>query len=141
MPRPDDLPLTDLQLALLRVLWARGEATVVDVHEALARDGKDLAPQTVATVLKRLENRGVVAHRIEGRKHVFRALVDEDETTREQLDEVAERLFAGDVSELVTTLLEEREIAAGDLARLRRLIEAKERELGAEKNTGEKSDA
>ena len=141
MPRPDDLPLTDLQLALLRVLWTRGEATVVDVHDTLARGGRNLAPQTVATILKRLEKRCVVAHRTAGRTHVFRALVGEDETTREQLEEVAERLFAGDVSELVTTLLEKREIAAGDLARLRRLIEAKERELGGEENTGEKPDA
>ena len=52
-----------------------------------------------------------------------------------------ESVGAGDVSELVTTLLEKREIAAGDLARLRRLIEDKERELRGEKNTGEKPDA
>ena len=53
---PDTTQLTDLQLALLRVLWTRGEATVQDMVEAL-RPERDLAPTTVATLLSRLEKR------------------------------------------------------------------------------------
>lgn len=56
-----DTQLTDLQLALLRVLWTRGEATVQDMVEAL-RPERDLAPTTVATLLSRLEKRRVVSH-------------------------------------------------------------------------------
>jgi len=55
--------LTGLQIAFLRVLWQRGEASVAEICEAL-RPERALAQTTVATVLSRLEKRGVVAHRV-----------------------------------------------------------------------------
>ena len=59
------LRLGDLQIAILRVLWEEGEATVARVHEALA--GKRRAPTTIATMLSKMEKRGIVEHRVEGR--------------------------------------------------------------------------
>ena len=71
---PDTTQLTDLQLALLRVLWTRGEATVTEMVEAL-RPERDLAPTTVATLLSRLEKRRVVSHSTRARQYVYRARV------------------------------------------------------------------
>ena len=129
-----DYGLTDLQLEIMGVLWARGEATAVDVREALARD---LAPTTVSTLLSRLERKGVVTHRTEGRQFVFRAAVEEARVKRSlvgELGELADRLFAGDVAELVTQLLAESDVGPDDLARVREMIERREAELrgGAE---------
>jgi predicted transcriptional regulator len=120
--------LTELQLAVMRVLWARGEATVVEVQEAL-REERPLAMTTVATLLSRLEKRGVVAYRTEGRQYVYRALVTEEEVRGSMLAEVTERLFHGDVASLVSQLLTGAEVSAEDLANVRQLIEAREREL------------
>ena len=53
--------LTELQIAVMRVLWEKGEATVAEIWEAL-RPERGLAQTTVATLLCRLEKRGVVAH-------------------------------------------------------------------------------
>ena len=126
-----DYTLTELQLALLRVLWERGEATVSEVQEALAPE-RSLAPTTVATLLSRMEKKGLLDHRTEGRQYVYRAVASEAEVRRSMVDEfsgLAEDLFRGDVAALVSHLLTARDVAPDDLARVKALIEAREREL------------
>lgn len=123
--------LTELQLDIMGVLWARGEATAVEVREAL-RPGRDLAQTTVSTLLSRLERRNLVTHRTEGRQYVFRAQVEEARVRRSVVSEfsdMAERLFAGDLAAMVTQLLDERDVDAADLARVREMIERREAEL------------
>lgn len=122
----DNLELTELQLAVMRVIWARREAPVADVHEVLHRE-RGLALTTVATILSRLEKAGLVARRPVGRHYLYRPLVSEREVRRSMVSGLAERLFHGDVTALVSHLLSEREIAPGDLARVRRLIEDQEK--------------
>jgi BlaI family penicillinase repressor len=126
-----DRHLTTLQLAVMRTLWKRGEARVNEVHGDLA-ETNGLAPTTVATLLKRLEARGLVEHRSEGRQFVYRPLISENEARRSMVSELGERLFEGDLTRLVSHLLQEHELRPGDLERVRRLIEehehAKERE-------------
>jgi len=121
-----DSRLSDLQLAIMHVLWRQGEATVAEVHASL-QPGRGLAPTTIATVLSRLEKRGLVAHRSEGRQFVYRSLVSEQEVRRTMVSELTDLLFAGDAAELVSHLLSGREVGHEDLARVKALIEAQER--------------
>ena len=114
--------LTELQLAVLRSLWARGEARVTDVHADLSGERR-LAPTTVATLLARLEARGLVEHRVAGRQFVYTATVGEEETRAELTRELTAALFDGDVSRLVSHLLSEHELGPGDVRRIKRLIE------------------
>ena len=113
--------LTALQISILRLLWARGEASVAEVWEALYPDRR-LAQTTIATLLSRLERRGVVTRRAAERQYLYRALVTEDEVKESMVSELTERLFGGDVTALVNHLLESQEVAPGDLARLRAMI-------------------
>jgi predicted transcriptional regulator len=122
----EPLELTELQLAVMRVLWARAEATVAEVHGALERD-RGLALTTVATIMTRLERQRLIARRPEGRHYLYRALVSEEDVRRSMVTGLAERLFQGDVTALVSHLLSESEIAPGDLERVRRLLEARQR--------------
>ncbi len=119
--------LGDLQHAIMRVLWDHGEATVALVHETLQGD-KDRALTTIATMLTKMEKKGVVSHRLEGRQFVYRPVVSEAEVTRSMVAELTQRLFAGDVGALVGHLLTEQEIDPDELERLRELIEVQERE-------------
>ncbi len=116
-----DHEITELQLTILRLLWERGEATVADIWEALHEE-RGLAQTTVATLLTRLERRGIVARRAAARQYLYRALVTEAEVRRSMVGDLTERLFEGDVTALVNHLLTSQEIAPGDLARLRTLI-------------------
>ncbi len=119
------LDLSELQLSIMRVLWERREVTAAEVHDAL-RGERDLAPTTVSTVLSRLEKRGVVGHRTEGRQFIYRALVSEGEVRRSMVSDLGERLFAGDVSAFLSHLLTERDVTPGDLTRMRELIDRME---------------
>ncbi len=121
------LELSELQLAVMRVLWQKTRATVAEVQEALEAE-RGLALTTVATVLTRLEKARLVAHRPAGRHYVYRPLVSEEQVRREMVSALADRLFEGDVAALVSHLVSAREIRPGDLARVKQLIEAKERE-------------
>jgi BlaI family transcriptional regulator, penicillinase repressor len=123
------LELSELQLVVMRVLWRNRRATVAEVQEALEPE-RGLALTTVATVLTRLEKAGLVAHRAAGRHYLYRALVSEEAVRQAMVGVLADRLFEGDVAALVSHLVSAREIAPGDLARVRRLIEERERKGG-----------
>jgi BlaI family transcriptional regulator, penicillinase repressor len=135
MPRTSRLPrLTPPQLAILKVLWDRSEATVMEIHQAL-RAERPQATTTTATLLSRLEKRGLVAYRTEGRQYVYRAVLKEQDAQQHALVEVTNGLFAGDGASMVSQLLSSHELRPGDLARVRQLIEAKEQELKKRKRS------
>jgi len=117
--------LGDLQLAIMRVLWARGEATVADVHEALEPE-RGLALTTIATMLVKMEKKGVVDHRSEGRRFIYRPLVSEGQVRRSMVADLTAQLFRGDVTALVNHLLSEHDMESAELAQLRELISAHE---------------
>jgi len=113
--------LGDLQFAIMAVLWARGEATTSEVHEAL-RAARGLALTTIATMLRKMEDKGVVAHRSEGRQFVYRPAVTEAQVRRSMVSELVERIFGGDPKALVAHLVSEHEIDAEELKDLRRRL-------------------
>jgi len=113
--------LGDLQHAIMRELWRAGEATVSDVHAALYAE-RQLAPTTIATMLKKMEVRGLVRHRTEGRRFVYMPAISEDTVTRSMVNDLTQRLFDGSPSELVSYLLREHDIDADELAELNTLI-------------------
>jgi len=105
----------------MRVLWAREEASVADVADALA-EARGLAHTTVATLLTRLAVRGAVEVRREGRQLVYRARVTEPQVRRSMVSGLIERLFSGDPKALLAHLVSEREVAPGDLAKVEALL-------------------
>ncbi len=118
--------LGDLQYAIMRVLWEEAEATVARVQERLAESERhERALTTIATMLTKMEKKGVVAHRSEGRIFVYRAVVKEDAVRRSMVTELTDRLFQGDYGALVSHLLDEQDIDRTELQRLRALLAAK----------------
>lgn len=128
MSKSNTGPVTGLQLDVLRALWAAGTACASQVHETLS-ERRQLAPTTVATLLKRLEKRGLVTHEREGRQHMFRALVTEESVVSQTLDQVTDEVFSGDVAAFAAKLLTCKDVKADDLAKIRTLLETREREL------------
>jgi BlaI family transcriptional regulator, penicillinase repressor len=115
-----DNGLSALQLDVMRAVWALGEARVAEVRAHL--DSRGLAATTVATLLTRLEKRGLLAHRTEGRQYVYRALKSEQEISETMVSELTTTLFDGEASQLVSHLLRKGEFAPADLAEIKRLI-------------------
>jgi len=118
---PERHDLTELQLSILRLLWQRGEATVAELWEALY-DERRLAQTTVATLVARLQRRGIVARRTRDRQFLYRATITEADVRHSMVSELTERLFAGDRTELVNHLVSAADMSPGDLARLKQIL-------------------
>jgi BlaI family penicillinase repressor len=127
---PDRQQLTELQIAILRLLWEQGELTVAQMWEQLYPDRK-LAQTTIATIVARLQRRRILSRRTKDRQFVYRALVTEADVQHSMVSELTERLFAGDVTALVSHLLSARDVSPGDLARLKKILQ------GTRTRTGE----
>jgi BlaI family penicillinase repressor len=121
-----DVALSELQIILMRVLWRNGETSVSDVAAALA-DERGMKYTTVATLLLRLEKRGVLTKRRAGRQLVYRALVSEPQVRRSMVADLLGSLFGGDARELVAHLVSESDLAPGDLERVRKRLAKSER--------------
>ena len=121
------IQLGDLQLAIMRYLWRQGESSVNDVHRGLFEE-RGLAPTTIATMLRKMEEKGIVVHRTEGRKFMYRPTISEEGTRRSMVEHLTDRLFSGNVAELVSHLLEEHDVDAAELDHLKQLIDDKSEE-------------
>ncbi len=119
--------LASLQLLIMQVLWDRGEATIGDVQQAL-QDERPLAYTTVATMLTKMERKGQVTHRTVGRVHHYRPKIQQETVTRSMVSDLTDRLFGGDVTQMVSHLLDGAEMGPEEIARLKALIRDKEKE-------------
>jgi predicted transcriptional regulator len=115
-----------LQLAIMQALWRRGRATVAEVQSDLA-PARNLAYTTIATMLTKMERKELVDHERDGRTYVYRPLVERDQVRGSMLVDLVERLFGGDVTALVSHLLDECDVTPDELAKLKQLIRQKER--------------
>jgi BlaI family penicillinase repressor len=112
--------LSDRELDVMAVLWARGSGTVAEVRESLA---DPLAYTTVLTVLRTLEEKGFVSHEEEGKAHRYTPLVARERAGRSALTRMIEKLFEGSPELLVTQLVSDRRLSAEEIRRLRRILD------------------
>jgi BlaI family penicillinase repressor len=134
---PESGPLSELQLAILNVLWRQPGATVLDVHRALSRT-RELTPSTVATVLVRLESRGVVERSKRSRQFCYTARISHEHASATLLDDLAQKVFGGDAAALVCRLIESEAIGDEELDRVSKLIAERRRQAGAQGSKGRK---
>ncbi|MFH1264536.1 MAG: BlaI/MecI/CopY family transcriptional regulator [Planctomycetota bacterium] len=128
MSSPGTYRLGDLQLRIMRVLWKSGPASVAQVQEELG--GGRLAYTTVATMLRKMEDRGLVGHREHRRRYIYAATVSADDVTRSMADDLVDRLFEGSLADAVSHLLHTRDVSPQELARLETLIQERKTEPG-----------
>ena len=81
--------LADLHMAIMQVLWEKGEATVANVRESLL-PGRELAYTTVGTMLTKMELKGQLTHRVVARVNVYKPAIKPDQVKRRMLTDLAE---------------------------------------------------
>jgi BlaI family transcriptional regulator, penicillinase repressor len=114
--------LTEAELRLMDVLWQKGSATVQQVLEAL--HGKPaLAYNSVLTTIRILEKKGYVKHVKDGRAHLYTPSVERQDATRSEIRHLVQRFFKNSHELLVLNILEDKNIDAEELKRLRKMIE------------------
>jgi predicted transcriptional regulator len=111
------------ELEILKILWEQGPSSVRAVFQHMAQE-KDVAYNTVQTLLRLMETKGLVTHHVEGRTFIYTACFSRDESAVRFLD----RVFDGAASQLVQSLLRSQRITQEELDRLQALIaEARQR--------------
>jgi len=111
---------TDAELAILRVLWARGPSTVRDVAEEMGREN---AYTTVLKLLQIMTEKGLVRRDESSRTHVYEAAFSEEHTQRQIISDLLDRVFDGSASKLVLQLLGTRKASKAELAEIEELID------------------
>lgn len=121
LPRP-----TDAELAILRVLWARGDSTVREVHEALQGAGQETGYTTVLKLMQIMADKGLVVRDESQRAHVYRARATQERTQRQLVTDLVERAFGGSPVQLAVQALSARRTSPEELAELRRMLDTLE---------------
>ncbi len=113
--------LAKSELEVAQIVWKLGQATVREVFEALPQ-GRDLDFKTVQTYLRRLEAKGYVQTRREGRSNVYAPRVRPRQVVRRMVDDFVNRTFGGQPFPLVQQLLEQRGLSDQEIDRLEDLL-------------------
>ncbi len=118
----DSKLLTETELELMTILWKLGEGSVAEVLESLPKK-RDLAYTSVSTILRILEQKGILKTRKEGRGHIYIPQVKKTEYEAKTVKHVVERVFDGSPVALVRQLLNSGQLNESDLQELKNLIE------------------
>ena len=122
MARSRSVTLTEAELRIMNVLWEKGSATVHEVLQTLPAKPA-LAYNSVLTIIRILETKGYVKHLKERRAHLYMPKVDRKDATRFEVRHLVSRFFGDSHEQLVLNVLEETSIDAGELERLRQMLE------------------
>ncbi len=133
MDYPELPPLTKQQRAIMEIVWALGEVTVNEVRERL---GRELARNTVQTTMVRLEEKGWLKHREEGRSFIFSAKVPRTVSLGARVAQMVDQYFTGSPEEMVTALIEYRGLNSREADRIRKMIEQAEARTATRRKKG-----
>ncbi len=128
MARPPSEHPTDLELAILKVLWQRSPQTVETVREALAAAGRELTYSSVITIMNIMVRKGYLKRTKKQRAFQYGPVVEESAINRRMLDDLVNRVFDGSAKGVLLELLETSDVGPEELAEIRRLIDRKARE-------------
>ena len=117
--------LTPRELAIMQIVWDRGEAAVRDVHEALSRERK-VAYTTVMTLMNILATKGHLARRQEDRAYVYSPARPRQQVVGRLVRDFVDRVFSGSAQPLLLHLVKHEKLTAAERAELKRIIETLE---------------
>jgi predicted transcriptional regulator len=121
MPPKRSNTLTEAELRIMRILWARGESLVSDLVAALPNEAP-LAYTSVLTTVRILEQKGYVEHRQERRAFLYKPCIAEHEASRSEVNHMLHRFFGNSRERLLLTLLGEGDMTPDELQRLKNAI-------------------
>lgn len=114
------LPSTS-ELRILEILWRLGKGTIEDVLQA---SGENPPPnyKTVQTVLRIMETKRMVTHRLSGRAFAYQTRITRDQVIRLSIQNLVKQHFGGSRAELLLNMLEDQDLKAAEMEELETLI-------------------
>ena len=120
--RPTLPGLSQSQREIMEIVWDRGEVSAIEVRDILSKK-RDLAKNTVRTLLDRMEEKGWLKHREDGRTYLYSAAQPRETSIGQKVLEVVEHVCGGSPEELVTALLDYRGLSPQELKRIRTMLD------------------
>lgn len=114
-------PLTDLESAVMRVVWDAGPCAVEAVHLVVSRK-RNLKETTVRTLLRRLEQKGYLTHESDGRAYIYRAVEPARNLAARAVRQIIDRFCQGSVEELVSGMVEAKVLSETEINRLEKFV-------------------
>jgi BlaI family penicillinase repressor len=134
-----ETPPTDRELEALKVLWEQSEATVREVCDAMNAAGEELAYTTVLSLLQVMEQKGLVAHRREGKAYVYLPRVERDKTLGGLAAGFLERVFDGSLDEYLVHALGTRKVTKRELDQIEAMLSAARKKKSTRPKKGDPS--
>ncbi|MHC4402096.1 MAG: BlaI/MecI/CopY family transcriptional regulator [Planctomycetota bacterium] len=123
-PRKKSLPpLSPAQREVMEILWERGELTAAQVRAALS-EHRELARNTVRTMLDRMERKGWLKHRAEGRTFYYAPVYPRTLTIGQRVLDLVDTVCGGSPETLMTALLEYRGVTKEEAKRIRAMLDS-----------------
>lgn len=122
MPPRQSEVLTEAELRIMNVLWAKGSGTVQQVLDSIEQKPV-LAYNSILTTIRVLERKGYLKHLKDGRAHVYMPVVGQKEATRSEIRNLVGRFFQNSHEQLVLNVLEDSGIGPDEIARLRQMLD------------------
>jgi predicted transcriptional regulator len=122
MPRPPQ-DVTDAELAILQVLWDRGQATVRELTQQLYSEYSSSQHATVQKLLERLEGKDCVRRNRNQWPHMFEPAIERGDLIDRKLQQTADKLCDGSIQPLLTHLVKGGRLSAQDRRSLRTLLD------------------
>ena len=113
---------TDAELAILRVLWARGPSTVRQITEVMSDAGRETGYTTVLKLLQIMTEKGIVVRDESARTHIYAPASTQDQTQRQMVTDLLDRVFDGSAAQLVMQALAAKKTTPEELAEIRKLL-------------------
>ena len=113
--------ISDAEWDVMKVVWDRQPVPASDVVERLAAE-RGWAPRTVKTMLNRLVAKRALAYAVDGKRFLYRALVQRDACVRAESRSFLSRVFGGAVTPAVVQFLEHADLTPAEVDELRRLL-------------------
>ncbi len=132
--QPDLPDLSPAQREIMEIVWDRGEVTAADVRRVLSRT-REVARNTVRTLLERMEEKGWLEHRAEGRTFLYTAARPRRDTVGQKVREIVETVCGGSPETLVAALLDYRGLRPDELQRIRKLLDQAQADKGRKGGT------
>ena len=114
---------TESELEILQVLWDKGEATVREVHEELAKS-KDIGYTTALKLLQIMFEKGLVSRDDSAKTHIYKPAVTREKTQKQLVGKMINTLFAGSPGQLVMQALGNHNASKEELDEIQRLLDS-----------------
>lgn len=116
-----NMKLSNLQISVMKILWNNEQISVRNVHK-LMNEVKPIALTTVATLLKRMEEKNIVGFEKNGRQHVYFPLISESDVKSSMLGNMLSHLFNNKPAELVHHLVDQDNMTEDELVLIRKIL-------------------